>query len=206
MKSIALLSRKGGSGKTTLAVHLSVLAAMEGLAVVLIDLDPQGSACCWYGLRNVESELVTIPASAADLPAILKRAKSGGADLVIIDTAPHSDKEAAAAVRLSDYALIPCRPELFDLKAIPSSFDIVRLTKTPAAVVLNGCPRGKTAEDAREALRGQGFPVLDLTISDRVAFKHAIREGRSVHEYDPESVAAADIGALFSFIKDKVQL
>ncbi len=206
MKTISLISQKGGSGKTTLAVHLAVCATQNKKAVVLIDLDPQGSAVCWYEIRNIESELAIVQASSARLPEFLKKAKNGGADLVIIDTAPHSSKEAAAAARLSDFVLIPCRPELFDLKAMPPTVEIIQLTKTPAAIVMNGCPRGKIAEDARDALRGQGFPVLDLTISERAAFKHAIRDGRSVHEYDPDSVAAADISALFSFIKDKVNL
>lgn len=206
MRVISIIAQKGGSGKTTLAVHLAVYAATRSKPTVLFDIDPQNSAMAWYKIRNVESELAAIQTNAAALPDLLKKAKAGGAELVIIDTAPHSDKEAAAAARLSDFILVPCRPEYFDLVTVPKTFDVIRLTKTPAAVVLNGCPRGRTAEDAKEALRGQGFPVLDLTISDRVAFKHAIREGRSVHEYDPESVAAADIAALFSFIEDKVKL
>lgn len=206
MKVITLLSRKGGSGKTTLSVHLSVFAALKGRGVVLVDLDPQGSACTWYELRDIESEFITIPASAAELPRIIQQAKEGGADLVVIDTAPHSDKEAAAAVRLSDFALVPCRPELFDLKAIPASFDIIKLTNTKAAVVLNGCPRGRVGIEAHEALKAQGYPVLDLTISDRVAFKHAIREGRCVHEYEPDSVAANDITTLFDYLEKEVKI
>ena len=206
MKVLSLISQKGGSGKTTLAVHLAVYATMNHKPTVILDLDPQGSAVCWHEIRSIESELVAVKTAAASLPDFLKKAKTGGAALVIIDTAPHSNKEAAAAARLSDFVLIPCRPELFDLKAIPSTFDVIKLTKTPAAVILNGCPRGKITEDAREVLHGQGFPVLDFSISERAAFKHAIRDGRSVHEYDPESVAAADIATLFSFIKDKVKL
>lgn len=206
MKVISLISQKGGSGKTTLAVHLAVYATMNKKAVVLIDLDPQGSAVGWYKIRDIESELAAVQSSATRLSELLKKAQTGGADLVIIDTAGHSDKEAAAAARVSDFVLIPCRPELFDMLALSTTFDILNLSKTPSAIVMNGCPRGKVTDDAREALRGKGYNVLDLAISDRVAFKHAIRDGRSVHEYDPESVAAADVAALFSFVKDKVNL
>lgn len=206
MKTIALLSQKGGSGKTTLAVHLAVCAIQSGKAVALIDLDPQGSAVDWYEARDTTNELVAIQSTAAALPDILKKAKDGGVDLVIIDTAPHSSKDAATAAKLANFVLIPCRPSRFDLKAIRPTFDIIKLTKTPAAVVMNVCPRGRLAEDSREALRAQGFPVLDMMISQRVAFSHAVIDGRSVHEYEPEGAAAADIDALFSFIKDKVKL
>ena len=43
MKTLAILSRKGGTGKTTIAVHLSVAAEQAGHTTALIDLDPQAS-------------------------------------------------------------------------------------------------------------------------------------------------------------------
>jgi len=52
MKVIGLLSRKGGVGKTTLAVHLAVLAQQGGQRTLLIDLDPQGSAAAWWRARE----------------------------------------------------------------------------------------------------------------------------------------------------------
>ena len=71
---------------------------------------------------------------------------------------------------------------------------------------MNVCPRGKLAEQSREALQGQGFPVLDVMVSQRVAFSHAVIDGRSVHEYEPNGAAAEDIDGLYSYIKDKVKL
>lgn len=47
MKTIAILSRKCGAGKTTLAVHLCVAAEQAGHTTALIDLDPQESAMIW---------------------------------------------------------------------------------------------------------------------------------------------------------------
>ena len=40
MKKIAFLAQKGGSGKTTLAVHTAVAATEAGESVVVIDTDP----------------------------------------------------------------------------------------------------------------------------------------------------------------------
>jgi len=50
MKVVAIISQKGGAGKTTLAVHLATAAAARGYAAAIIDLDPQGTA---YGRKTV---------------------------------------------------------------------------------------------------------------------------------------------------------
>lgn len=206
MKTIALISQKGGSGKTTLAVHLAVCAIQRKKAVVLIDLDPQGSAADWYKARSGDKNFITVQGSVETLPALLKKAKKGGVDLVIIDTAPHSNKTAASAAKLADLVLTPCRPSRFDMKAIGSTLDIIRLTETPSFVVMNVCPRGHLCEEAKESLESQGYPVLDVMISQRVAFSHAVIDGRSVHEYEPEGNAAQDIDKLFSFVKERLKL
>lgn len=47
MRTIAVVNRKGGSGKTTTAVSLAAALAERGLPTLLIDLDPQASASAW---------------------------------------------------------------------------------------------------------------------------------------------------------------
>ena len=42
MKTICLLAQKGGTGKTTLCLHLAVLASDRGREVVVVDIDPPG--------------------------------------------------------------------------------------------------------------------------------------------------------------------
>ena len=51
MKTVAILSQKGGAGKTTLALHLAAAAESAGLPSVVIDLDPQASAAGWKDSR-----------------------------------------------------------------------------------------------------------------------------------------------------------
>ena len=156
MKTLAIISQKGGSGKTTLAVHMAVCAIRQNLHTAIIDLDPQGSAFDWYQSREEENELNAVQANASQLAALLKQAKAGGADFVIVDTAPHSDSAAAIAAQLADFILMPCRPSRFDLKAIGSTAAIAKLAKTPAAAVINAAPRGKLADEAKAALQQQG--------------------------------------------------
>lgn len=206
MKTIAIISQKGGSGKTTIAVHMAVCAIRQNLHTAIIDIDPQGSAYDWYCSRAEENELNAVQANAGQLPALLKQAKAGGADFVIIDTAPHSDNSAATAAQFADFVLMPCRPARFDLKAISSTAEIVRLAKTPAGVVINAAPRGKLAEEAREALQHQGITVLETVLQQRVAYSHAVIDGRSVHEYEPDGKAAEEIDELFICLKKLMKI
>lgn len=206
MKTLAIIAQKGGSGKTTIAVHLAVCAVQKGQNVALIDIDPQGSANKWFHARSNTEGLIAIQSQAEALPALLKKAKDGGVDFVIIDTAPHSDKAAAIVAKLADFVLIPTRPARFDLETIASTMEIIQLTKTPAAVVMNAIPRGNLAADAKEALKAQGFPVLDTMVSSRVAFSHAVIDGRSVHEYEPNGKAAEEIDELFAVMSHTLNI
>src|SRR6516225_966404 len=134
MKAIAVLSRKGGSGKTTLAVHLAVLAWQKGHRVALIDCDPQKSAGDWWRARQ-DDEPVLVEAPAEGLGAVLGAARGDGVDVAFIDTAPHADTDATAAARAADLALIPCRPSILDLRAIGATVELVHAIKKPAAII-----------------------------------------------------------------------
>jgi chromosome partitioning protein len=206
MKTLVILAQKGGSGKTTIAVHMAVCAVRLNFHTALIDLDPQGSASDWNDSREEGQKLDAIKASAGQLPALLKQAQKAGADLVIIDTAPHSNSTAAIAAQLADFVLIPCRPARFDLKAIGSTVEIAKLAKVPAAAVINAAPRGKLAEEASTALSQQGIIVLPSVLQHRAAYSHAVIDGRSVHEYEPNGKSAEEIDALFVCIHEALKL
>jgi len=206
MKTLAFIAQKGGSGKTTLAVHMAICATRKNLRTALIDLDPQGSAYDWNESRDDGNKLDAVKASPGQLAALLKQAKAAGADLVIVDTAPHSDSAAAVTAQLADFVLIPCRPARFDLKAIGSTAQITGLAKTPAAVVINAAPRGKLAEEARAALQHQGITVIEPVLHQRAAYSHAVIDGRSVHEYEPDGKAAAEIDELFACVQRILKL
>ncbi len=153
MKTIAIVSRKGGAGKTTLAVHLAVAASIKGKQTAIIDRDPQASAAGWGDSRASDTPAV-VSAQAARLPKVLETAIIAGADLAIIDTAPHSETAALAAIRAADLILIPCRLAILDLRAISDTIDLVNLTKKTATVVLNAVPsRGALADEAIEAIK-----------------------------------------------------
>jgi chromosome partitioning protein len=204
MKTLAIMSQKGGSGKTTLAVHLAAYAVGQKIKTALIDLDPQASAHKWNERRTADDpkspKLDAVKGTVAQLPGFLKLAEENGLALVIIDTAPHSNSAAAIVAQRADFIVMPCRPALFDLDAIASTVEIVTSAETPAAVVLNAIPRGKLADEARAALEGQGITVLPSAIHQRAAYSHAVIDGRAVHEYEPKGKAAEEISGLYGNI------
>ena len=78
MKTISFISQKGGVGKTTLAIHLAVAFAADGLNVAILDLDPQASAAEWKDFREEEMPgVIAIPSSR--LPKVLKELEGRGA-------------------------------------------------------------------------------------------------------------------------------
>jgi chromosome partitioning protein len=206
MRTIALLARKGGTGKTTLAIHLAVLAAESGRRVLLVDTDPQHSAGDWWRTRNTDIPRL-VECAAKRVPEVLRAAKADGIDLVVVDTRPSVEADTVEIARLSDMVLIPTRPGILDLRAIAPTTDVVRAVKLPKAatiIVLNGVPaargfgeNGLTAE-ARRALQAYRLPVADVSIGNRTAFAHALIDGRAVTEFEPFGKAAGELRKLFN--------
>ena len=64
MNTIAIISQKGGAGKTTVALHLAVSSTRAGRNTAIIDLDPQASAS-WGDRREAALPVGTPPAPSA---------------------------------------------------------------------------------------------------------------------------------------------
>jgi chromosome partitioning protein len=206
MKTIAVVSQKGGAGKTTLAINLAVAAELAGRTAAVIDLDPQASATGWGDHRSREKPAV-VSSQAARLPQVLEAAREAGATLAIVDTAPHSESAALAAARAADLILIPCRPAILDLRAIHSTIDLAKLAGTKAVVILNSVPpRGSLGEDAVEALSVYGVTVCPIRISTRAVYIHSLTDGLSVQEHQPGSKGAAEIRQLYKWTCRQVGL
>ena len=204
MKTLAILSRKGGTGKTTLAVHLSVAATLAGHTTVLIDLDPQASACKWSDIRQTDAPAV-ISAHEARLPEVLHKAEQNGVDLAILDTPPKSDSLDTAEA--SDFALIPCRPAIFDLQAIGSTMKIVKMADVQSSVVLNFVhPQSTMLIEARRAVKGYNTDCAPVTLGQRVAFSHALIDGKAVQEFNANSKASAEINTLYKYIAKRMEI
>lgn len=205
MATILVASRKGGSGKTTLAVHMAALADRPKAPALLIDADPQGSAKFWYSRREAETPLLA-SAAAGGVAAILKDATASKVSTVIIDSPPHDAGGIATLMRLADFAVIPTRPGPLDLAAVASTIEIARAAKTPFVVILNAAlpPRGEgepaIVGEARQVLADMGAPVLACYVAQRADLSHSLITGSAVHEFAPQSRASEEIRAAWRAI------
>ncbi len=200
MKTVAIISQKGGAGKTTIAVHLATAAALAGHSAAIVDLDPQGTAASWGDRRQTESPEV-VSGQAARLGVLIDAAQTNGADLLILDTAPNADQTALRAAQSADLVLIPCRAATFDLDAIQATLTLGQLAQRPSFVVLNAVPpRSSIGREAAEGLTEQGARVAPIMLSQRAAFAHGVIDGRTAQEYEPDGKAAEEVAALYSWL------
>lgn len=204
MPVVSFVTQKGGSGKTTLAFSCAVAAEQEGLKVLLIDMDPQGTAESWYQDRETSSpQLIRI--DSFRLADALSTARERGFDLVFIDTPGRDEPSVAAAIRASDLCIIPCRPTPADMKATPQTVNTIRRLNKPAAFVLTQTPaRSFRIREAEKGLSVLGM-VAPIYIVARNAYQDAQSAGLGVTEYEPHGKAAHEIRQLWRWMKNKIE-
>ena len=205
MQTLAMIAQKGGTGKTTLALSLAVAAEAAGRSVLVVDLDPQASACKWSDRRAVEAPPV-IDAQPARLAAALAKAKQAGVDLAIIDTPARIEQAAAEAAKAATLILIPCKPSILDLETVRTTVELVQgRSRAAPVVVLNAVPaQGTRHEQAAAAITAMGLEVCPAYIGQRVAFEYAAQAGQTVTEYESEGRAASEIRQLYEYVCRRV--
>ena len=194
MHTIALIAQKGGVGKTTIAIHLATAFAKAGHATVILDLDPQASAMEWKDHRAEEMPAV-LSIQPSRLAKVMQEAIGIGTDILILDTAPHSESASLEAARAADLILIPCQPTIMDLRAMRKTVDLLRLVGKPAYAILNSVPhQGTVADEAAETI-AQDFQiaVAPVRFGDRIAYSRCMIAGQAAQEFDPASKAAQEV-------------
>lgn len=206
MKSVAILSEKGGVGKTMVTIHIAVAAHRAGLDVAIIDLDPQTSATDWADERGTAPEAVAIP--PARLDKLLADLRTNGTDLVVIDTPREANNAGYVAAQAADFVLIPFKRGGFDFRALKRTLDVCRLANKRPCLLLNGMRIGATRieADAREALAAHECDVAPVVFHDRTAYLNASITTKTALETDPASDAAAETKALFLWIAGQLEL
>jgi len=199
MKVVAILSEKGGAGKTTLSVHLATAATLAGQAAVILDLDPQGSAYAWAQRRNEAPEAESIQPVA--LTGWLDKLTAADAGLVVLDTGRDANNAGYTAAKAADLILIPLRAGGFDFLALGRTLDLCRLVGKRPFVVLNAIRPGslRAIEEAREVLAGMDCDLAPVVLHERADFRAASVAARSAQEIDPKGKAALELEELYQW-------
>lgn len=200
MKTLVIASQKGGVAKTTTTTELAYAAMVSGLAVAVVDTDPQATACFWAAARG-QSDFAVSPVFPALLPSRLQALDDAGCDLAIIDTPAVSKDTASAAIRHADFVLIPTKPAAFDLRSMLETIEQAQALDKPYAIVLTLCPAQhgpelQTTLDRMSELHHEICPVL---MHQYVAYPRAQKHGLTVQELDPDGKAAGEIKQLYAY-------
>jgi chromosome partitioning protein len=202
MKTVAIVSQKGGTGKSTLAVNLATASERAGKPTVVLDIDPHANAMTWRDLREAEGPAVeSVPYSR--LAAVLKAAAGHGVELAFIDTPAGSENAGLEAVRAADYAIIPSRPNLFDTAAMSFTANLLKLAGKSGAVVftqIRSPANQALIADVSQAAEALGLGVSPVLIHWRSAYEKSLPAGLTVQEDEPKGKAAAEIAALYQWL------
>ncbi len=82
MRTVTISNSKGGSGKTTTTVSLASAFAEQGLRVLVVDLDPQGSTTSWLGGKEAETGLIEFSTGAIRVRNLVMSSTAPGVDLI----------------------------------------------------------------------------------------------------------------------------
>lgn len=210
MRTIAVIARKGGSGKTTLATHLALAAHLRGRQAMLADADPQRSSTEALRLRRPPGPQV-VETAGPKLFALKVAALRDGVDTLVIDTPAGPETEVCHAIVLAELSVVVVRPTYLDLLTAVRTVEILHRLGRPGLIVLNQAPFARAGAEpplvrkALDALKLLHTPIAPVVIRARIAYQEALSAGLSVEELDPPVPAASEeIAALWSAVEDRL--
>ncbi|MBS0961344.1 ParA family protein [Acetobacter thailandicus] len=166
-KVILVSSPKGGSGKSVVARHLLVLAAQNGLTVLGVDFDKQGTLEKWGNrrkkLREKYPDFIDVPVISSTLQAWRSGLNNAEKyDLVVVDTPPSVEDHMSAITGLAqkaDLVVIPSVCTQDDVDSVLPWVSILKNATKNSIIILNRANR-RTNSFAR--IRGSFLKVADV--------------------------------------------
>lgn len=203
MRVLGIFNSKGGSGKSTVSVHVGVAAAFD-CRVALLDADPQGTLRTWGGVRTETSPAV-ISVTADSLQNELRKLEREGVELVLVDCPPYITAESSRLVSLCDFIVVPVQPTMPDVSGCMHAIKIIQASGKPFVFVVNRArSRVPETQEAVDALQ-KWAPVCDSMFGDRVAFSRALASGLSVTEFSAKSEAGREAAKVSEWILSKAR-
>lgn len=209
MSIILIGGEKGGTGKTTLAVNLAALRALQGRDVLLIDTDVQASASYWAQSRDeaqTRPRIACIQKFGKGLPTEARDLARRYQDL-IIDAGGRDSVELRSSLVVAERVFIPIQPSQFDIWTLGRMDDLVRTAQgfnaeLRASVVISRASTNPSVNEAAEARTlladFEHLRLANAIIRDRIAYRKAARDGLSVDELKPgDPKAIEEMRALF---------
>jgi len=207
MKTIVVANQKGGSGKSTLTVHLAAAAEAAGDGPVIItDTDPQGTAGDWFNQRKKAGFDTPryAPLTLSELDAKLQALDAAGAAYLFVDTAPSVGAVNAELFAAADLILVPLNPTPADLRALVKGLPLIRQSGTPFSFILARVrPNLRNNDGTAMALDALGL-VLPTRMHERVIYAETFAHGKTAFDIEPRGVAASELATLWTAVKERI--
>ena len=216
MHVLTIANTKGGSGKTTVALHLGVEAERAGSRTVWLDLDPQASLTEAWEARVAESPALADMADMTEAVADLRlrrlekelRTKLDGLtkegyDLAILDTPPEHYQaiHLDAGLAVADAILVPIQPTPLALRAVGPLLAKLGPSRRFVFVINDANPniRVLSTQQAIAELSAHGR-VAPVILHRRELYASATADGRTAGELAANHAAAREIRELWQFV------
>lgn len=210
MKTLSFVSRKGGTGKTTLSVHMATMAHNLGYKVLLADLDTQKSSFEWSRCRQGTGPTTRCFKLGALFYAQIE-ARKLGFDIMIVDTPAGSVELSLDVARLSDLCVLVSRPTIIDFRALKELASLVRALPVASALVLNQAPPQRLGRelglvsDNINLLFELGIHLAPVAIRARQVYQASFANGLSAAEIQAGSPAASETSRLWSYLESRLE-
>ena len=209
-KVITISQQKGGTGKTTLAVHLALaFIKYHNLKVAIIDTDPQGSLGKWFMIRtekkNSDDNLTFKTASLWGAQYESKTLKKDH-DIVIIDTPPKIESDARPAIEAADLVLIPMSASHVDFWATGAIVDIAKKANKKILIQINRSnQRSKLMTKTNDFIKSLDLSSTKTIIGNRQIYASSMGEGKTAVEKQKKGNAVEEIKNLSEQILSEVK-
>lgn len=201
---LAVVARKGGVGKSTLARSIAVQALIEGHKAAIIDADEQATSFKWSRRRKERAPTVE-QLDGRTLAEAVAGLKERGAAFIVIDTPPHDQPIINIAADIADASLIITQPYPDDLQEVGVAASILQRTGKAAGIVLNNTPtRAHALTMARAALTAFPMPTCPTALTHLMSHPYASAEGQTAQEREPKGKAAAELADLWAWLKSSI--
>ena len=197
-KVITISQQKGGTGKTTLAVHLAMaFIKYHNLKVAIIDTDPQGSLGKWFMIRSekkVSNENLTFKTASLWGAQYESKTLKNDHDIVIIDTPPKIESDARPAIEAADLVLIPMAASHVDFWATGAIVEIAKKANKKILVQINRSnQRSKLINKTNDFIKSLNLTSTKTIIGNRQIYTSSMGEGKTAVEKQKKGSAVEEI-------------
>lgn len=195
-KVIVFANGKGGSGKSTTAIHLAHQMHLEGESVELVDADVQQSCADYSDDRDRAFASGSVKKTFPPVRSVLggEFKPGGNVEWTIVDTRGTINKQVLAIIEMAHLVIIPLELNMIELRPTAATFNaIVNIQNENDGFPVTALLRNrfdkklKVTREGERIISRYSFPIFDVAISDSTRMKPM--EGSNIFDQSGDEMA-----------------